>query len=223
MMNVLVIAPHPDDELLGLGGTLLKHKSKRDKVACIYVTNIFKEYGFSQELVDKRQQEIEHVSDAVGFDEVYKLDYPTAKLDSRHTGEIISKFSKAINEFRPEVLYIPFKSDVHSDHRIIFEAAMSCTKSFRYSFIKKVLMYETISETEFAPALADSVFIPNYYVNISDQIEKKIELLDIYGSEMGEHPFPRSKKNILALATYRGAIINVQYAEAFQLLKCVED
>jgi len=98
---------------------------------------------------------------------------------------------------------------------------MACTKSFRYPFIKTVLMYECISETEFAPALPERMFMPNYYVDISEFFEQKIAIMKIFASEIGEHPFPRSIRNIEALATFRGASVGVKYAEAFQLIKMI--
>jgi LmbE family N-acetylglucosaminyl deacetylase len=99
---------------------------------------------------------------------------------------------------------------------------MACTKSFRYPFIKKVLLYECISETEFAPALPEKVFIPNYFVDVSKHFMKKLEIMKIYESELGEHPFPRSLRNIEALAVFRGASVGVEYAEAFQLIKYID-
>ena len=133
--------------------------------------------------------------------------------------ELIDKISKAINEVRPSIIYLPFKGDVHSDHRKIFEASYSCTKAFRYPFIKKIYMMETLSETEFAPSTKEDSFIPNSFVDISEYFEKKIEIMKIFKSEVAEHPFPRSEKNIRALAVLRGATCGCEYAESFMLLK----
>jgi len=114
---------------------------------------------------------------------------------------------------------LPFRGDIHSDHRKIFEAAYSCTKSFRYPFIEKIYMIEVLSETEFSLSMQDESFIPNVFVDITDFIDKKIEIMRVYKSELGVHPFPRSEKNVRALATYRGAASNCDYAESFMLLK----
>lgn len=220
--KILVISAHPDDEVLGCGGTLLKHKLNGDKIAWIIVTNIFPEQGFSQQKIIERQSEIEKVRTALGVTDVYKLDYPTMTLDSTSLLKLVPEISKVFLEFKPEIIYTINRSDAHSDHRIIFDAVMACTKSFRYPFIKRVLMYECISETEFAPALPEKVFIPNYFVDISNFIKEKNDIMSIYSSELGDHPFPRSIRNIEALATFRGAVAGVQYAEAFQLLKYVD-
>jgi LmbE family N-acetylglucosaminyl deacetylase len=133
--------------------------------------------------------------------------------------ELISKISKIVNIVKPNIIYLPFKGDVHSDHRKIFEATFSCTKSFRYPFIKKIYMIEVLSETEFSLSTKDESFIPNVFVDISEYMDKKIEVMNVYKSEMGSHPFPRSEKNVRALATFRGATANCDYAESFMLLK----
>jgi len=221
MSKVIIISAHPDDETLGAGGTILKHKENGDEVHWLIVTNIFESEGFSNERVLSRKQEIEEVSKLYSFNKVYNLGYPTMKLNDTILFELVNKISHIFQELEPEIIYVMNRSDAHSDHRIVFDAVMSCTKSFRYPFIKKVLMYECLSETEFAPILPERVFQPNYFVDISDFLNKKIEIMKIYDSELGEHPFPRSIKNIEALALYRGATAGVNYAEAFQLIKFI--
>lgn len=221
-MKVLVVAAHPDDEVLGLGGTMLKHIKNNDEVYWLIVTNISEEQGFKKEIVEGRQKEIEIISNKIGFKETFKLDYPTMQLSSESLIKLIPEVSKIISEIQPETIYTMNRSDAHSDHRIIFDAIASCTKSFRYPSVKKFLMYETLSETEFAPSLPEKAFIPNYYVDISPFINEKIELMKIYASEIGAHPFPRSAKNIEALGTYRGAFAGVDYAEAFQLIHLID-
>ncbi len=222
MEKVIVISAHPDDEILGAGGTLLKHKANGDILAWLIVTNISEEMGFGFEKVNLRQIEIENVANRIGCSEVYKLDYPTMSLNPITVNEMIPKISKIFSDFKPTVIYVMNRSDAHSDHRYTFEAVVACTKSFRYPFIKKVLMYECISETEFAPMLHEKVFIPNYFVDISDFFEEKLSIMEIYDSELGDHPFPRSLKNIESLAVFRGASVGVKYSEAFQLLKYID-
>jgi LmbE family N-acetylglucosaminyl deacetylase len=221
-MKVVVISAHPDDEALGCGGTLLKHKSNGDDISWIIVTNVFESHGFSKERVASRQQEIKKVADMFGFSSVHNLNYPTMSLDSTSLNTLIPKISEVFNEIKPEVIYVMNRSDAHSDHRITFEAVAACTKSFRYPFIKKVLMYECLSETEFAPALLEKAFIPNYFVDITSFFDQKVSIMKVYESELAEHPFPRSLKNIEALAIFRGASVGVVYAEAFQLIKYID-
>jgi LmbE family N-acetylglucosaminyl deacetylase len=222
MKNVIVISAHPDDEVLGAGGTLLKHKNGGDNLAWIIITGIDGVHGFSKERVKRRESEIEEVAKGIGFSKVYKLNYPTMGLTSEIVNEMIPKISSIFSDFEPEVIYVMNRSDAHSDHRYTFDAVVACTKSFRYPHIKIILMYECISETEFAPQLPEKVFVPNYYVDISDFFSRKIELMRIYESELGEHPFPRSIRNIESLATFRGASVGVNYAESFQIIKIID-
>jgi len=153
-----------------------------------------------------------------GFEKTFKLDYPTAKLDIIPIQEIIKSISGVILEIKPEIIYLPNRSDVHTDHQITFKAACSCTKNFRYPFIRKILMYETLSETEFAPALSENIFIPNVFVDITKYFDKKLEIFKIYKSEVMEGHSPRSLKVIKAFNKYRGSRIGKKYAESFQLL-----
>ncbi|MEN2801385.1 PIG-L family deacetylase [Capnocytophaga sputigena] len=222
MRNIVVISAHPDDEILGVGGTLLKHKKNGDKIYWLITTNIFENQGFSKERISSRQKEIKKISEALSVEKVFMLNYPTMSLSTSTLIEMVPKISKIFIEIEPEIVYCLNRSDAHSDHRITFDAVMACTKSFRYPFIKQVLMYECISETEFAPQLPEKVFTPNYFVDISSFLEEKTNLMKIYESELGKHPFPRSLKNIEALATFRGASVGVEYAEAFQLIKYID-
>ena len=221
-MKILVVSAHPDDEIIGCGGTLLKHKSNGDEIAWVIVTNISESDGFSYEQVASRQIEIETIKNSLGIEVIHLLNYPTMQLDDTLLNEMIPRIATIFKNYAPEIIYLLNRSDAHSDHRITFDAVIACTKSFRHPYIKRVLMYECISETEFAPALPEKVFIPNYFVDISIFFQEKLKLLTVYHSELGEHPFPRSLRNIEALAVFRGASVGVEYAEAFQLLKYID-
>lgn len=213
--KILVLAAHPDDETLGCGGTLLKHKAAGDSTHWLIATTISEEHGYYK----TREQEIERVNQLYDFDSVHNLRLKTMQVDEYSMTDLIGKISAVIQEVQPNIIYLPFKSDVHSDHRKLFEAAFSCTKSFRYPFIKKIYMMETLSETEFAPSTKEDSFVPNVFVDITPYIEKKLEIMRVFSSEIGEHPFPRSERNIRALATLRGATAGCEYAESFMLLK----
>ena len=215
MNKVLVFAVHPDDETLGCGGSLLRYKANGDSIHWLICTTVDEDHS----VFSTREKEIETVSNLYNFDSVHNLRLKTMRVDEYSISELIKMISKVINDVKPNIIYLPFKSDVHSDHRKIFEAAFSCTKSFRYPFIKKIYMFETLSETEFAPSTQQDNFVPNTFVDISPFMDKKIEIMKIFKSEINEHPFPRSEKNIKALATYRGASCGCEYAESFMLLK----
>ena len=221
-MKVLVVSAHPDDEVFGCGGTLLKHAEAKDEISWLISTKICENQGFTKERIYARQEEITIVQQKLGISKVFKLDYPTMTLSDEILIDMIPRIGIIFDKYEPEVIYVLNRSDVHSDHLITFKAVVACTKSFRYHSVKKVLMYECISETEFSAPLLENIFIPNYFVDISEFIDTKIELIKVYDSELGEHPFPRSIENIKALAHYRGASVGVKYAEAFQLLKYID-
>ncbi len=219
MSKVLAIAPHPDDETLGCGGTLLKHKNNGDDIYWLIITSIDVENGWEKDKIELRRKEIDNISKMYGFCATNSLDFPTTRLDTIPMKDLVSEISTIIEEVEPGLIYIPNRSDIHTDHQVAFKAIMSCTKVFRYSFIKKILMYECLSETEFSPALPTDAFIPNVFVDITRFLEEKIKIMKMYRGEMGTFPFPRSEENIRALARNRGAVAGVEAAEAFVLLK----
>jgi LmbE family N-acetylglucosaminyl deacetylase len=219
MKKVLVVAVHPDDETLGCGGTLLKHKANGDEIYWLIATDIKESEGYDISAIKQRNKEIKKVENLYGFTSVNKLDLSTTKVDTYSMSVLVSKISSVIDRIKPDTIYLPFKGDAHSDHKYIFDAAYSCTKIFRYPFIKKIYMMETLSETEFSLSTKEDSFAPNIFIDISKYMNKKIEIMNIYESEIGKHPFPRNERNIRALATYRGATSNCNYAESFELLK----
>ena len=213
-----MVAPHPDDETLGCGGTLLKHKKKKDKIFWLIVTNINEKDGWSKRIVIQRQKEIEKVKKLYSFNDCFKLNFPTTKLDQIPRQDLVSKISKTISIVKPNIVYLNNHSDIHTDHQITFEAVMSATKNFRSPSIKKILMYETLSETEFAPPLDGFTFVPNVFNDITPFFSKKIDILKIYKSEIMKDYFPRSLSAVKSLASIRGSKIGVKYAESFCLL-----
>lgn len=217
-MKTLVIAPHPDDEVLGVGGTLLRRKAEGMELAWVVVTGISTTMGWKQELVDRREAEIARVAELFGFSQVFRLDFPTAQLDRIPVGDLVGGLSGAFKAFEPDEVFVPHPSDVHTDHRAVFNAAAACTKWFRYPSVKRVLAYETLSETDFGLG-TDEGFRPNVFVDISAYLEGKLEAMNIYASEMAPFPFPRSQEALRALAQVRGAAAGYHAAEAFQLLR----
>ena len=216
MNNILILAPHPDDETLGCGGTLLKEKKMGSKIHWVIGTSMYEKNGWDTKLISKRNQEIDIVQKKYNFDSTHFLELPTTLVDEASFPEIIKKIEKIFKKIKPKIVFIPFYKDIHTDHQILSKAAVSCTKWFRFPSIKKILYYETLSETHWSQS--DSFFNPNVYVDISKFINKKIEIMKIYKSEIKQSPFPRSEKNIKAKAIFNGSMSGYSYAEAFQLL-----
>jgi LmbE family N-acetylglucosaminyl deacetylase len=219
-MRILVIAPHPDDETLGCGGTLLKHKAAGDETSWCIVT-VGYEPRVSAEFLVNREKEIDAVSAAYGFENVIKLNHPTTRLDTISQEQLISNFSDVISSARPDCIYLNHSGDVHTDHRVIFEAVMSAVKPFNTSRhgVKRILSYEVASSTDQAFAGFCAPFVPNVFSDISTHIEKKLEIFSLFPVEVQPYPQPRALESIKALARTRGATIGVEYAEAFMLLR----
>ena len=125
-MRTMVIAPHPDDEILGVGGTLLRRKAEGFQVALVIITNISIESGWNAAQVQKRASEIEMVRKIVGFDKIYNLCLCPAQLDKLPISEIINRLSEVFKAFEPEEIFVSHGNDVHSDHRIVFDAVSAC-------------------------------------------------------------------------------------------------
>lgn len=217
--NVAVIAPHPDDETLGCGGTLLAHRQHGDTLHWIVATQLDANQSAYAHRIETRKEEIKKVAEVYGFEKTHFAKFPTATLDKVGTSELIEKFRAFFEEIQPHTLYVPYPHDIHTDHYCVFQAALSAAKWFRLPCLKRVLAYETLSETDFAAFFASPAFSANCYVDISNQLERKIEIMKMYDGEMGQHPFPRSPESIRALATLRGAQGGFQSAEAFLLIR----
>lgn len=219
--RVLVVAVHADDETLGCGGTLLKHKAQGDEIYWLLLTGPTENHpcDFSQKHIDERMSRVKRIANEYEFNGLEYLGLPTQLLHTLDLRDVIQKISDVFRRVQPNIVYTMFANDVHSDHRVAFDAVYSCTKSFRYPFIEKIYMMETLSETEFALSVPAKTFIPNVFVDISDFMEKKLSIMrDFYPKEVMAEPYPRSLSSVEALARLRGSRAGVMYAEAFMLL-----
>ncbi len=212
MKRILVVSAHPDDETLGVGGTLLKHRSRGDELFWINAAR-----PPDAKKKDRRARESALIAGFYAFKSWTQLDFTSTELENQGRN-LIEAFYPGFEKIDPQVVYLPNRSDAHSDHRFVFQAAFACCKSFRQKSIERVLMYETLSETEFAAALPENHFLPNVFVDISEQFTAKKEALRIYEEELMPAGLPRSIEAVEALAALRGSRIGCRYAEAFMLL-----
>lgn len=218
MSIIVAVAPHPDDETLGCGGTLLRHKAQGDEIHWLIMTTISQEAGFSKEQIDSRSNEIKHVAEAYGFSSFHQAGFIAAELDTAPRKRLIAEVSDYLNKTEPDTIYLPHHNDAHSDHEIVFDTVSVCAKPFRYPYVRRMRVYETLSESGFGIRSGDSGFKPNLWVDISEHLERKIEIMRMYKGEMREHPFPRSEQSLRALSCLRGARAGQQASEAFMTL-----
>jgi LmbE family N-acetylglucosaminyl deacetylase len=218
-MRVLVISAHPDDETVGAGGTILQHRARGDDVTWLIATQGY-EPKWSREVIGQKASEVDAVAAAYGMKRVVKLGRPSSRLDTVPQGDLMDEIAAVARDVRPEIVYLVNRSDVHSDHRALFEAAMAVFKPFHTELgVRRILSYETQSSTDAAPALAERAFVPTVFSDITATIERKLDVMKLFKSEIQPYPKPRALESIRALARYRGATIGVEYAEAFMLLR----
>lgn len=218
-MRVLVVSPHMDDETLGAGGLMLKYVQAGEQVYWLNVSNTKTEYGYPRELVDRRERQRERAAEVLGVCEAIDLKWRPFGLSEYPEGEAISKIGEIVRKIEPEVLITTYPGDIHSDHETVFRWVKPFSKSFRMPKLKRFLLMETVSETDFA---LGQPFAPNLFVDITRQLEDKLRVLQIYEDETKPPPFPRSLENVKALATGRGTVAGVRYAEAFMILREIE-
>jgi LmbE family N-acetylglucosaminyl deacetylase len=218
MSIVLAIAPHPDDETLGCGGALLRHRSLGDEIHWLIVTALSPRFADAARIA-RREREIAAVAKAFGFASTAELGFETTALDRVPVGDLVARVAETVDRLRAETIYLPHPGDAHSDHRAVFQAGIGASKCFRHPSVTRVLAYETLSETNFGLDPLALPFRPITYAPIGPWLDRKVEIMSLYEGETGEHPFPRSERAIRAQATLRGTECGTAAAEAFMLIK----
>lgn len=220
-MKILVIAPHADDEVLGVGGTIARYAEEGNQVDVCVVT-VGQVPMFSQDVISAIRNEALKAHKLLGVHESIFLELPAVLLSEIPRHEINGKLCEVINRVKPDIVYIPHFGDMHYDHTLVAQAAMVAVRPINGCKVKEVYSYETLSESEWNTPHSKNTFIPNTYVNISKQLEKKEKAMECYRSQLKEFPHPRSVKALESLANLRGSTVGVNAAEAFCLLRKIE-
>ena len=217
-MKILIIAPHPDDEIIGIGGTIIKNIALGNDVYIVIVTKGV-EPLFPQRIVEKTRNEARECHKKIGIKKTFFLDFPSVMLEEQHRYEINGKLLDVVKEVEPDEVYIPHVGDMQKDHQIVAEAAMVALRP-KYIFApKRIYAYETLSETGWNIPNIQNEFIPNVFSDISLYLDAKLEAMKIYSTQVSDFPDARSLEAIKALAQFRGAVMNVKAAEAFMLIR----
>ena len=216
--RILVLAPHPDDELLGAGGTIARAVSEG---ADVFVAILTKGYPpqYTEEFTETGRREVRQAHQHLGVKETIMLTLPTAAVDTIPQREVNFEISELLKKFEPEVMYIPFEGDIHRDHQLFAQAALVAARPTVPQVPTSIYAYETLSESNWnAPYLAPS-FQPNTFVDISDHLDAKLEAMKMVESQLKQFPHERSIEALEYLARLRGASIHRQAAEAFVLIR----
>lgn len=213
--NVLVIAAHPDDELLGSGGTLKKLLNHGYRV----ITVIFAK-GRKEEEASMKEK-IVNANKQLGIEEVIFLEYPNLLLETFPLHVINKEIEVLISKYEPTMIFTHHYGDVNRDHQILFQAVLTAARPLPGNKPIEIICFETVSSSEWSQQTNDKTFKPNYFVDITDTVDSKLKALQFYEVEMREFPHPRSYKGVQYLAKVRGMTIGVEYAEAFEIIRRV--
>ncbi len=215
---VLVIAPHPDDEILGVGGTIAKHAAAGNQVHVLTVSGHMPPL-YAEEHYRRTLEEAGKAHAVVGAASSRFLDIPATMLGDVPVHVLNGRIAEVIREIAPAIVLVPYP-DRHVDHRIVFESAMVGTRPVGVGAgIRLVAAYETLSETHWNAPHIEPNFTPNWISDISATLETKLAALRCYESQVQAFPGPRSLEAVAALATFRGTQAGFAAGEAFQVVR----
>jgi len=213
-VRTLIISAHPDDEVIGAGGTIARHVSNGDDMYWCIVTEAHTPPWPEGTLAAAREQ-VEAVRKLLGIRETFFCGFPTVELNTVPYRELCSALTRIIQQTQPVVVYTTPYEDINLDHRIVYDATLVATRPLAGNSVRRLLAYEISTTNRFG----QHVFSPNVFVDISDFLNKKLEALACYTAELREFPHPRSLEGVELLARERGLSIGVRAAECFQLIR----
>lgn len=217
-MNVLVVATHPDDEVLGCGGVMARHAAAGDQVHVLVITRGIPEL-FPVESVEETRRELHEAHKVLGVASVQFLDFPAPRLDMIPAHQLADAISRVIRKLQIETVYTHHHGDIHHDHRAVYYATLVAARPVNSCPVRRILCYETLSETDWAPPTGDAAFVPTVFIDISEFLDRKLEAMACYRSQLKEPPNTRSLRSLEALARLRGGTVGLHAAEGFMLVR----
>lgn len=221
--RILVFAPHPDDEILGVGGTIARNIKEGNKVYVCVITKGMPPLFNDIQMNQQNQDDAKRCHQFLGITKSFFLDFPAADLESVKRFELNGRILDVIKEVRPDEVFIPHIGDMQKDHQIVVDACMVALRPKYFPQVKKILAYETLSETDWNLPNVTNAFIPNVFINIEDTLEIKKEALSFFSQQVSDFPDTRSIEAVVALARHRGALMHWCAAEAFMLIRELEN
>lgn len=218
-MKILVIAPHPDDEVLGVGGTMCRLVAEGHQVTAAVMTRGW-EPLFPESQVEQVRAEARAANRRLGVQSVEFVDLPVTRLHAMPEHELNAALDALVAAERPEWVFLPHPGDRHEDHRQLFDAALVALRPVGgRDHVRRIWCYETVSETHWAAAQLEPNFEPHTWVDISAQLETKLEAMKLYASQVQAAPGPRSLEAVEALAVWRGSVVSMKAAECFVVVR----
>lgn len=214
--KVLVVAAHPDDEVLGCGGTIARHGATGDEVSVVFMADgVCSRNGADDEDIQERKKAMNAACSMLGIQNSYTFGFPDNRMDSVSFLDIVQKLECLLEEISPQVIYTHHSGDLNIDHRITHQAVLTACRPVPGQTVREIYSFEVLSSTEWAL----NTFVPNVFIDISDHLEMKIEAVQAYGMEMRPEPHTRSVANVRRQAELRGASVGMWVAEGFCLVK----
>jgi len=217
-MKMLIIAPHPDDETIGAGGTIARHIALGDEVFWCVVTQAYSP-PWPKETLQKAREQIDAVTEFYSFKKIYCLGYPTVKLNTVPHIELCNALRSVIDEIKPDIVYTTSRNDINLDHRIVYDCTLIATRPLPGNMVRRVLSYEIGYTNHFGVPSGAAMFQPNVFVNISEYLETKLKAMRFYETELRQMPHPRCIESIRLLAQERGLCVGFAAAECFELVR----
>lgn len=214
----VVVAPHPDDEILGAGGTIARLTDAKREVHVIVVTRGM-EPDFPSELTETVRSEAQQAHEHLGVHTTHWLNFPAARLSDLPHKELNSTIGTLFQDIRPSAVFVPHLGDIHLDHQQVFMSSLVASRPHQAQYPATILAYETLSETNWNAPYLSPAFLPNMFVDITDTLERKLDAFALFASQVRQPPHERSVDNIRALASLRGATVHRPAAEAFVLIR----
>ncbi len=226
MSEILVIAAHPDDEVLGCGGTIAKLAAIGHYISVAILgegstSRATQRENADTELVEQLKLQSQRVADILGSSQIFNFDLPDNRFDTLHLLDIVKLIENVLQETSPEIVYTHHHGDLNIDHQIVHRATLTATRPAPGQPVREVYTYEVPSSTEWSFHQNDNCFTPNVFVDITDTLATKIEALAVYDSETRSFPHPRSSEAITATAKKWGSVSGLNAAEAFQLVRSI--
>ena len=220
MSRVLVIVAHPDDEILGMGGTIAKYVSHGFEVALLIVTDgstsQYKNNSRIEQILEKNKKETQKAADILGISKIFYGGQPDMRLDMIEHTSVNASIEAVVDEFQPDVVYTHFDGDVNKDHQCVFESTLVACRPVPGQKIKELYSFSVPSSTEWSPQNTKTVFIPNVYVDIEGiYAEKKYAAMEAYITELRDYPHPRNIDTLKILDQAVGLQVGLKCAESF--------
>lgn len=217
MKRILVVCAHPDDETLGMGGTIALHTGKKENVFVLIISEGESARGKNKSKITQRKKQAEKACELLGVKEIKFLDYADQKLDTIPLSELSGKIETVIKKWKPNTVYTHFWNDINQDHRQVYEATAIAVRPIPKSKISQFIVFETPSSTEWGSKKKS--FSPNLFIDITKVMNKKLQAFSKYKNEVMSYPHPRSKKSVTNRAKFWGNTVGLEFAESFMLVR----